>query len=155
MTTLVVEGPDIPLHTLLTVICQVADAGCRTTRLVRNHPFDLFLVSFVQNRIGIELALALRAFGSQDVALERVTAFDLARTSLLEALSRSAMSLKLWHNPSSITTYNAQIGPLWIAGYGCCCGGGVWVVGGEAAFGGLAPACTFGGARIRWSVLPS
>ena len=79
-------------------------AGCRTMRLVRNHPFDLLLVGFVQNGIGIELALALGALGSQDVALERVTALDLARTCLLEAFGRSAVSLKLWHNDLSITT---------------------------------------------------
>ena len=73
-------------------------------RLVRDHPCDLLLIRLVQNRIGIELALALGALGSQDVAFERVTALDLARACLLEALGRSAMCLKLWHSDLSITT---------------------------------------------------
>lgn len=72
--------------------------------LVWNHPLDLLLIGLVQNRIGIELALALGALGSQDMALERVTAFNLAGACLLEALGRSAMSLQLWHSDLSITT---------------------------------------------------
>ena len=101
------EGPDVPLHTLLAVICQVADAGCRTMRLVGDHAFNLLLIRLIQNRIGIELALALGTLRSQDMALERVTALDLARTRLLEALSRSAMCLQLRHNDLSITTQNS------------------------------------------------
>jgi len=66
--------------------------------LVRNHPCDFLVIRFIQNRIGIELALALGCLGSQDVTLKRVTALNLARTRLLKALSRSAMCLQLRHN---------------------------------------------------------
>jgi hypothetical protein len=72
--------------------------------IVRNHPCDFSLICLIENRIGIELALALGALGSQDVALKRVPALDLARACLLEALGRSAVCLKLWHNDLSITT---------------------------------------------------
>jgi len=61
--------------------------------LVRYHPFDLLLIRLIQNRVPIELALALGALGSQDVALKRVTAFNFARTRLLEALRCSAVCL--------------------------------------------------------------
>jgi len=117
VTTLIAEGPCTSSHAVDRQD-QAADAGCRIIRLVRNHSFDLLLVGFVQNRIGIELALALGSLRSQDVALERVTALDLARTCLLEALGRSAMSLKLWHSDSSITTYNARNGPARSGSFG-------------------------------------
>ena len=73
-------------------------------RLVGDHPCDLLVIRLVQNRIRIELALALSALGSQDMALERVTALDLATPCLLEALGRSTVCLQLWHNDLSITT---------------------------------------------------
>lgn len=125
MTTLDYEGPVYlftrcwPSHfevhhgvlraSVVKMMCRLPHHAAGS--LVRDHPFDLFLVGFVQNRIAIELAFALRTFGSQDVALERVSALDLARPCLLEALGRSAVSLELWHSDLSITTYNAQIGP--------------------------------------------
>jgi hypothetical protein len=96
MTTLDNEGPESPLHTLLSV-AAVTSAGCRTMRLIGNHALDLGHVGLVKHHISIELALALGAFGSQDVALERMAALDLARTCLLEALGRSAMSFQLRH----------------------------------------------------------
>ena len=73
-------------------------------RLIWDHALDFGHVGLVKHHIGIELALALGALGSQDVALIRVTALDLARACLLEALGRSAVCLKLWHNDLSITT---------------------------------------------------
>ena len=101
----------------------VIDAGCRTMRrdparakarfaqeptlmtrlkpcpfkspLVRDHSFDLLLVSFVQNRIAIELALALGALRSQDVALESVSALNPATRRLLKALGSAAVRLHL------------------------------------------------------------
>src|SRR5271167_2768334 len=85
----------MPLHTLLPVAVR---AGCRTMRLVGNHALDLWHVGLVKHHVGIELALALGSFGSQDVALVRVSALDLARTCLLEALGRSAMSFQLRHS---------------------------------------------------------
>jgi len=72
--------------------------------LVWNHALDLGHVRLIKHHVFIELALALGALGSQDVALIRVTALDLARACLLEALGRSAVCLKLWHNGLSITT---------------------------------------------------
>ena len=66
--------------------------------LVRNHPLDLGYVGLVKHHVSIELALALGSFGSQDVALVRVSALDFACTCLLEAFGRSAMSLQLWHS---------------------------------------------------------
>ena len=89
------EGPDSPLHTLLPVAVR---AGCRTMRLVGNHALDLWHVGLVKHHVGIELALALGSLGSQDVALVRVSALDLARTCLMEALGRSAMSFQLRHS---------------------------------------------------------
>ena len=87
----------MPLHTLLPVIAwwpMPGAAPCGNCLiLVRYHPFDLFLIRLIQNRISIELALALGALGSQDVALKRVTALDFASTRLLEALRRSAVCL--------------------------------------------------------------
>src|SRR5580698_4568542 len=77
--------------------------------LVRDHASDLLVIRLIQNRILIELALALGRLRSQDVAFERVTAFDLARTCLVEALRRSAMCLQLRHSDLSITTYNPRI----------------------------------------------
>ena len=82
----------------------VADAGCRTMRLVWNHALDLRHVGLIKHYVFIELAFALCTFRSQDVALIRVTALDLAGTCLLEALGRSAMCLQLWHSYLSITT---------------------------------------------------
>ena len=70
----------------------------RWGRLVRNHALDLRHVGLVKHHVSIELALAFGSFGSQDVAFERVSAFDLARTCLLEALGRSAMSFQLRHS---------------------------------------------------------
>src|SRR5271167_3855581 len=67
-------------------------------RLVGNHALDLGHVGLVKHHIGIELALALGALGSQNVALVRVSALDFARTCLLEALGRSAMSFQLRHS---------------------------------------------------------
>ena len=46
--------------------------------LVRDHASDFLLIGLIQNHVCIELAFALGGFGSQDVALERVTAFNLA-----------------------------------------------------------------------------
>src|SRR5271169_887543 len=67
-------------------------------RLVGNHALDFGHVGLVKHHVGIELALALGSFGSQDVALVRVSALDLSRTCLLEALGRSAMSFQLRHS---------------------------------------------------------
>src|SRR5271165_3393283 len=67
-------------------------------RLIWNHALDFGHVGLVKHHIGIELALALGALGSQDVAFVRMSALDLARTCLLEALGRSAMSFQLRHS---------------------------------------------------------
>jgi hypothetical protein len=97
LTTLVVEGPEKPLHSLLPVTTWRSAPGAapcgKLLILVRNHALDLFLIGLIQNRIRIELALALGALGSQDVALKRVSALDFAGTCLLEALRRSAVCL--------------------------------------------------------------
>ena len=66
--------------------------------LVGDHACNLLLIRLVQNRISIELALALGCYRSQDVALERVTAFDLASACLVETLRRSAMCFQLGHS---------------------------------------------------------
>src|SRR5271157_326533 len=66
--------------------------------LVGNHALDFWHVGLVKHHVGVELALALGSLRSQDVALVRVSALDLARTCLLEALGRSAMSFQLRHN---------------------------------------------------------
>ncbi len=97
MTTLLLQRGRKSLFTRCCRHGLGADAGCRTMRrnfiLVRDHPCDFLVIRFIQNRIGIELAFALGCFGSQDVAFKRVTALDFARTCLLEALRRSAVSL--------------------------------------------------------------
>lgn len=72
--------------------------------LVWNHALDFGHVRLIKHHVSIELAFALGSLRSQDVALKRVTALDLARACLLEALGRSAVCLKLWHSDLSITT---------------------------------------------------
>src|SRR5271157_4574053 len=71
--------------------------------LVRDHALDLWHVGLVKHHVGVELALALGSLRSQDVAFVRVSALDLARTCLVEALGRSAMSFQLRH---SVLYYN-------------------------------------------------
>src|SRR5271157_176735 len=66
--------------------------------LVRDHALDLWHVGLVKHHVGVELALALGSLRSQDVAFVRVSALDLARTCLVEALGRSAMSFQLRHS---------------------------------------------------------
>jgi hypothetical protein len=115
VTTLVVEGPEVPLHTLLPVnlmkviLPGAAPCGYVST-LVRDHAGNLLLIRLIQNHVFIELALALGCLRSQDVALERVTAFDLATTCLMEALRRSAMCLKLRHSVFLLQHRNRRFG---------------------------------------------
>ena len=97
MTTLFIEGPEKPLHSLLPVTIWKPVPGAASCGkcliLVRNHALDLLLIGLIQNRIRVELALALGALGSQDVAFKRVSALNFAGTCLLEALRRSAVCL--------------------------------------------------------------
>src|SRR5208337_3328429 len=79
--------------------------------LVGNHALDLGHIGLVKHHVGIELPFALGSFGSQDVALERVSALDLARTCLLEALGRSAMSFRLRHSVF-LLQHNAKRPPV-------------------------------------------
>ena len=75
--------------------------------LVGDHAGYFMLIRLVDHRIGVELAFALRTLRSQDVALKRVSALELAGTRLLETLSRSLMCLQLGHSGLSITTQNS------------------------------------------------
>lgn len=104
MTALITEGP-----MYLFTRCWPSPPGGRRrlphhAALVWDHALDLGHVGLIKHHVFIELAFALRTFRSQDVALIRVTALDLARTCLLEALGRSAMCLQLRHSYLSITT---------------------------------------------------
>src|ERR1700684_596757 len=74
---------------------RVPHHAANISTLVGDHACNLLLICLIQNRISIELALALSRLRSQDVALERVTALDFATACLVEALRRSAMCLKL------------------------------------------------------------
>src|SRR5271169_6956693 len=73
------------------------------SKLIGDHAGHFLLVRLVHHAVGIEMALALGRLRSQDVALKRVSALELARTCLFEALGRSTVCLKLWHSsPSSL-----------------------------------------------------
>ncbi len=74
-----------PLHTL--------DAPT----LIRDHALDLARIGLVHDDGLVELALALGGLAGQDVADERVSAFDLAGRGLLEPLRRTAMRLQFRH----------------------------------------------------------
>jgi hypothetical protein len=72
-------------------------SGGRSPYLVGDHPQNLRQIGLVDHSTHIHLALALRAFRSQDVALESKTALYLAGTCLLEALGGATVSLHLRH----------------------------------------------------------
>src|SRR5271157_4620670 len=105
----------------------MAHAGCRTVRLagpderclrplgvlVGNHACNFVLIRLVDHRVGVEMPLALRTLRSQDMALKRVTALELACRCLLEALGGSTMCLQLRHNRLSITTQTHVPGQCW------------------------------------------
>src|SRR5271157_481142 len=105
----------------------MAHAGCRTVRLagpderclrplgvlVGNHACNFVLIRLVDHRVGVEMPLALRTVRSQDMALKRVTALELACRCLLEALGGSTMCLQLRHNRLSITTQTHVPGQCW------------------------------------------
>ena len=79
----------------------------RLSSLVGDHALNFMQIRLIDHRIGVELAFALRTLRSQDVALKRVSALDLASTCLLETLGRSLMCLQLGHSGLSITTQNS------------------------------------------------
>ena len=134
MTALVVEGPDLPLHTLLPVsshagfakdgapigVIMPGAAPCGISLLVRNHALDFGHVGLVKHHVFVELAFTLGSLGSQDMALVRVSAFDLARACLLEAFGRSAMCLQLRHSISLLQhkRANPASGDAFTAGHG-------------------------------------
>ena len=91
-----------------------------TSILVGDHAGDLLLIRLIQNHVFIELAFALAGFRSQDVALKRVTAFDFARTCLVEALRRSAMCLKLRHSVFLLQHTNCRFDQSEAAGSDVC-----------------------------------
>src|SRR5271165_5201340 len=62
------------------------------------------LIRLVDHGIGVEMAFALGRLRSQDMALKRVTALELTRSCLLEALGGATMCLQLRHSRLSITT---------------------------------------------------
>ena len=78
------------------------------------------LIRLIDHRIGVELAFALRTLRSQDVALKRVSALDLAGACLLETLGRSLMCLQLGHSGISITTHIGGLGQSSAAGVVRC-----------------------------------
>src|SRR5271165_7445312 len=87
-----------------------AAPGGLASGLVGDHAGHLFLVRLVHHAVGIEMAFALGRLRSQDVALKRVSALELARTCLLEALGRSTVCLKLWHSSLSSLQQNRSAG---------------------------------------------
>jgi len=79
-------------------LCRGAAPCGLASGLVGDHAGHFLLVRLVYQAVGIEMALALGSLRSQDVALKSVSTLELARTCLLEALRRSTVCLKLWHN---------------------------------------------------------
>ncbi len=161
-----------PLHSLLSVNSPPAGPewgahwgrSCRMPHhaahqgLIGDHALDLRLIRLVDQRIAIELALALGSLGSQDVALHGMTTLDLPGSRFLEALCRSTMCFQLRHNRLSITTQSKATGqslpleppavnlPLWgrpacLGSY--CCGVGAGSGCGAALFSGLGSCGSF------------
>src|ERR1039457_4156380 len=81
--------------------------------LVRDHACYFMLIRLVDHGIGVEMAFALGRLRSQDVAFKRVSALELARCCLLEALGGATMCLQLRHNRLSITTQTHVPGQCW------------------------------------------
>jgi hypothetical protein len=65
--------------------------------LVRDHPQHLSMVGIAHQSAAAQLAFPLGVLGGKNMALERLTALDLARGSFFEALGCAFMGLQFRH----------------------------------------------------------